>query len=63
MADSFTSDLLAALNAADDVDSHPQPNPVQERRLVRDADASRSRDVENRFALTVGFGMAKIRSA
>jgi hypothetical protein len=62
MVDSFTSDLLAALNAADDVASHSQPNPVQEP-LVQGPDASGNRDVENRFALTVSFGMAKIRSA
>jgi len=63
MVDSFTSDLLAALNAADDVASHSQPNLVQEPPLAQGTDASGNRDVENRFALTVSFGMAKIRSA
>ena len=73
MSDSFTSALLAALNASVEIMLDVEPGAKDRKeQIVSDRPASNQvstaslparGDWENRYATTVSFGMAKIRSS
>ncbi|QAU38515.1 hypothetical protein [Bradyrhizobium guangdongense] len=71
MSNSFTSALLAALNASVEIMLDDEPvakdrkEPIVSDPPVNNPTASLPArgDRENRYAVTVGFGMAKIRSS
>ena len=71
MSDSFTSALLAALNASVEIMLDDEPvakdrkEPIVSDLSVNNPTASLPArgDRENRYATTVSFGMAKLRSS